>query len=72
MQLLTQLQNTKRRLSPTMDSIDEAYAHAYMLLSDSHRHEINDALDTYHNTLINEIQKMVEEGDGIQLQNLQH
>lgn len=58
--LIRALDRQKFALFGTLGSLEEALNHAYEVLGDSHKHDIHDAIDVYHNTLINELQKLIE------------
>jgi len=71
MNLQTQLEQMKYRLSPTLSSLDEALELAHTVLTDSHRHDINEAIDVYHNTLIKHVQELIKNHE-IHVQDLHH
>ena len=71
MEFETLLNAKKYTLFGQCDTLQEAYAHAFEVLSDSHRHDICEAIDLYHNTLIEEIRKLYKEcQNNAQLQNV--
>lgn len=53
------LDDQKTTLFSEYGTLNEAMNHAYVLLEDSHKVDITEALLVYHNTLINELKRKV-------------
>lgn len=51
------LDSQKLTVFDSAESLAEARSHAHKVLADSPKHNINEALDLYHNTLIDSIKK---------------
>jgi hypothetical protein len=51
------LDKKKLKLFSHAPSLDEARDHAEKLLEDSHKHSVCEALDYYHNTLIEQLKQ---------------
>jgi hypothetical protein len=60
-EITSKLDSLKYRIFGEASSIEEARDHAEQLLIDSQRHDVSQALDYYHNTIINEAIRLVEE-----------
>jgi hypothetical protein len=59
-QVINLLDQLKYKVFGQASSIDEAREVARDLLKDSHKHDIEEALDFYHNTVLNEVLKKVQ------------
>lgn len=58
--LIQALKQQKHALYGECESLDHAYYHAKDLLCESHKHDIAEALDVYHNTLLEHVISIVE------------
>jgi len=58
--VLNLIDQLKYKIFGHAESTDEAREYARNLLQDSQRHDVDAALDYYHNTLLNEISKEME------------
>lgn len=58
--LLRTLDSHKLHLFGNEHDLNSALANAYMQLPESHVHDINQAIDVYHNTLINHLMMKID------------
>lgn len=59
--LIYLLEQQKRALYGECESIDEAYWYARDLLTMAHKHDITEALDIYHNTLVSNVINIIKD-----------
>jgi hypothetical protein len=55
--ILNILEGKKFKIFAHAESLDEARYHAVSILQASHRHDVSEAIDYYHNTLIESIKQ---------------
>jgi hypothetical protein len=58
--LIATLDSKKLSLFGALTDTNTALENAYLTLPDSHVHDINAAIDIYHNTLINQLINTIE------------